>query len=61
MDLSIIIVSWNVKEKLKENLSMLFKSVGDFKFEVFVVDNNSADGSAQMVAQEFPQIFPIGD
>lgn len=53
MDLSIIIVSWNVKDKLRENLVSLFKSEGDFKFEVLVVDNNSGDGSAAMVTAEF--------
>jgi hypothetical protein len=54
MDLSIIIVSWNVKDKLRENLAALFKSEGNFKFEVYVVDNNSQDDSANMVAAEFP-------
>jgi len=54
MDISIIIVSWNVIDKLRENLSALYKSEGDFKFEVLVVDNNSQDGSAAMVAAEFP-------
>ncbi len=53
MDLSIIIVSWNVKEKLKENLLALFKSEGDVSFEIFVVDNNSHDGTAEMVKKEF--------
>lgn len=56
MDLSIIIVSWNVKDKLRDNLSCLFKTEGSFKFEVYVVDNNSTDGSARMVATEFPQV-----
>lgn len=55
MDLSIIIVSWNVREKLRENLKAIFQSDGDLNFEVFVVDNNSKDASADMVAQEFPQ------
>ncbi|MFA6393312.1 MAG: glycosyltransferase family 2 protein [Patescibacteria group bacterium] len=55
MDLSIIIVSWNVAEKLRENLAALFKSRADFSFEVFVVDNNSSDGSAEMVKSEFPR------
>jgi hypothetical protein len=55
MELSIIIVSWNVKEKLRANLRALFASVGAPRFEVFVVDNASADGSAAMVRQEFPQ------
>lgn len=56
MDLSIIIVSWNVKEKLKDNLRALLASQGNFKFEVFVVDNNSEDDSAAMVRLEFPEI-----
>ncbi|MBU4454903.1 glycosyltransferase family 2 protein [Patescibacteria group bacterium] len=53
MDLSIIIVSWNVKEKLRENLLALFKSEGDVSFEIFVADNNSQDGTAEMVKNEF--------
>lgn len=56
MDLSVIIVSWNTKEKLRENLTALYKSEGDFSFEVFVVDNASSDGSAQMVKNEFPDV-----
>lgn len=56
MDLSVIIVSWQVREKLEANLKSLFKSEGSFKFEVFVVDNNSSDGSADMVATLFPEV-----
>lgn len=56
MDLSVIIVSWNVKEKLKANLEALYNSEGDFKFEIFVVDNNSEDGSSLMVQENFPQV-----
>jgi GT2 family glycosyltransferase len=56
MDLSIIIVSWNVKDRLRENLTALLQSQGDFKFEIFVTDNNSGDGSAVMVREEFPSV-----
>ncbi len=56
MKLSIIIISWNVKEKLRENLKSIYASLVDFSFEVVVVDNNSADESAEMVAKDFPQV-----
>lgn len=56
MDLSIIIVSWNVKEILRENLKSIFQSSQNISFEVFVVDNNSSDGSVEMIRQEFPQV-----
>jgi GT2 family glycosyltransferase len=59
MDLSIIIVSWNVKEKIKENLQALYKSKGDFSFEIIVVDNNSADDTVAMIRQEFSQVKVI--
>ena len=55
MDLSIIIVSWNVKEKLKDNLRALYESQ-DVNFEVFVVDNNSRDRTVEMVRKNYPQV-----
>ena len=61
MDLSIIIVSWNVKEKLRANLSALLASKGDFRREIFVVDNFSQDGSATMVASEFSEVKLIAN
>ena len=56
MDLSIIIVSWNVEEKLKNNLKAIFRNSQNINFEVFVVDNNSSDNSAEMVKKDFPQV-----
>jgi hypothetical protein len=56
MDLSIIIVSWNVKEKLAQCLTHLGLSQTNFSFEVLVIDNGSHDGSAEMVAKEFPEV-----
>jgi hypothetical protein len=61
MDLSIIIVSWNVREKLKNNLKAIYESQNDFNFEVFVVDNNSQDGTVAMVKKEFPQVNLIAN
>jgi GT2 family glycosyltransferase len=61
MDLSIVIVSWNVRELLRENLDAIFKSVGVISFEVFVVDNKSGDGTVEMVSREFPQVNLIAN
>ncbi len=55
MDLSIIIVAFRNQEKLRITLEAVFKSVTNFKYEVIVVDNDSKDGTAEMVEREFPQ------
>jgi len=61
MDLSIVIVSWNVREKLKTNLEVISTSEGGLESEVFVVDNNSEDGSAEMVREKFPWVKLIAN
>lgn len=53
--LSIIIVSWNVRELLRKCLTSIFYQT-KIPFEVIVVDNASRDGSAEMVAKNFPQV-----
>ena len=55
--LTIIIVSWNVREYLQSCLTSVFRerqSLGA-DWQVVVVDNASSDGSAAMVKTEFPQ------
>ncbi len=56
MDLSIIIVSYNTRDLLRDCLHTVYASQGDFSYEVIVVDNCSTDASAEMVRQEFPQV-----
>jgi len=55
MDLSIIIVSYNGREHLRKCLQSLAAHGPSVGHEVIVVDNASQDGSAEMVAAEFPQ------
>jgi len=55
-DISVIIVSWNVKDFLRKCLSSIYRFTEGLDFEVFVVDNNSSDGSPGMVKSEFPQV-----
>lgn len=56
LDLSIIIVNWNVRDYLRDCLRSIDKGRGDLSLEVIVVDSASSDGSAGMVAAEFPWV-----
>jgi len=58
-ELSIIIVNWNTRELLKECIQSIYKETKGFSFEIFVVDNASADGSAAMIEREFPDVMLI--
>lgn len=55
MDLSIIVLSYNGKRLLRECLRSIRFADPKLRYEVIVVDNASADGSAEMVAKEFPE------
>jgi GT2 family glycosyltransferase len=61
VDLGIVIVSYNVKDLLRDNLQSVFSSTGKGSIEVVVVDNASHDGSAEMVQAEFPQAFLVAN
>jgi len=54
MKLSICIVTWNTKDLLKKCLLSVYKYPPKCEFEVFVADNNSPDGTADMIEKEFP-------
>ncbi|WP_041597621.1 glycosyltransferase family 2 protein [Granulicella tundricola] len=55
-DVSIIIVSFNTQAILRECLESVFREAHPFRAEVFVVDNASMDGSAEMVERQFPAV-----
>src|SRR3979411_714526 len=52
---SVIVVSYNVKDLLLDCLAALFQRT-EIPFEAVVVDNNSRDGAAAAVEAEFPQV-----
>ena len=58
-DISIIIVSFNTREVLRESLQSVEREQGRLRIEIFVVDNNSHDGSMEMVEAEFPHVKVI--
>lgn len=54
--LSILIVNWNTKDLLRICLQSIERFPPSEPHEVVVVDNASGDGSAEMVASEFPKV-----
>lgn len=59
MKISVIIVNYNVKYFLEVCLHSVLRATNGFDAEVIVVDNNSTDGSMQMVAEKFPTVIRI--
>ncbi len=55
LDLAIVIVNYNTCALLRDCLTSIYQSQGDFTYTVIVVDNASPDDSAAMVRAEFPQ------
>lgn len=71
LDLSVVIVSFNTRELLRECLRSTLASLScppnrdqgasDWSWEAWVVDNASPDGSAAMVAADFPNVRLIAN
>jgi GT2 family glycosyltransferase len=59
MKLSVVIVNYNVKYFLEQCLHSVQKAIKGIDAEIFVVDNNSVDGSTNLVSEKFPEVFLI--
>jgi GT2 family glycosyltransferase len=56
MDLSIIIVSYNTKQLLKNTIESVINTSKGFSYEIIVIDNASLDGSVEMVINNFKSV-----
>jgi GT2 family glycosyltransferase/uncharacterized membrane protein YqaE (UPF0057 family) len=61
LKLSIIIVNYNVKYFLEQALLSVEKAIEGVSADVWVVDNNSIDGSVSMVEEQFPWVKLIAN
>lgn len=61
MKLSVIIVNYNVEHFLDHCLHSVFKALQGIPGEVFVVDNNSVDGSLEMVRRKYGSVKLIAN
>ncbi len=57
MDLSIIIVNYNVKEFLQNLIYSIQKALSNIKTEIIIVDNHSEDGSIEFIREK---LLPFG-
>ena len=61
MKLSVVIVNYNVEHFLEQCLYSVRRAMQGVEGEVFVVDNNSVDGSLKMLAAKFPEVKVIAN
>lgn len=59
IDVSVCIVNWNTRELLRNCLRSAELKTHNIAYEIIVVDNDSADGSAAMVVETFPRVTLI--
>lgn len=56
MDVSFIIVNFNTKALTAQAVASIYKYASNLKFEIFLIDNNSTDGSAAYLKKKFPKL-----
>jgi GT2 family glycosyltransferase len=61
MDLSIIIISYNTEALLRNCLNSVYGAEWKSSYEIIVVDNNSKDGTLEMLRNEFPEVKVIAN
>jgi len=61
IDISIIIVNYNVKEFVKNLLFSLHKALEKYSSEIILIDNASSDGSVKDIREKFPYVKVIAN
>lgn len=61
MKLSVVIVNYNVEHFLEQCLYSVRRAMRGVEGEVYVVDNNSVDGSLKMLSEKFPEVKVIAN
>jgi GT2 family glycosyltransferase len=59
LDLSVVIVNWNTKDLLLKCLASICETIHDLRYDVWLVDNASTDGSVAAAVERFPKIEVI--
>jgi hypothetical protein len=59
LDLTVIIPNYNTRGLLRNCIDSIYRHTEGISFEIICVDGNSPDGSAAMVAKEFPNVILV--
>jgi GT2 family glycosyltransferase len=59
LDISIIVISFNTRDFVLDCLASVHETVNDVSFEVWLVDNNSTDGTVEAVRKAYPDVAII--
>lgn len=55
-DLTISIVSYKTRDLVEKCLKSIYQNTKEISFEIFVIDNDSGDGTMEMIKEKFPQV-----
>ena len=61
MKFSVVIVNYNVRLLLEECIKSVEKALDGIEGDIFVVDNNSSDGSVEYIRERFPKVHIIAN
>jgi N-acetylglucosaminyl-diphospho-decaprenol L-rhamnosyltransferase len=56
MDVSIVLITWKMKSLLDVLLSTIIKYSEGFSYEIVLVDNNSLDGTVELIKEKYPHV-----
>jgi GT2 family glycosyltransferase len=59
LDISVIVVSFNTRDLVLHCLASIYETIKDISFEVWLVDNNSTDGTVRAVGKAYPKVAII--
>ena len=57
INVSIVIISWKMKNLLQSCLQSIYKYTSGVKLEIIAIDNNSQDGTSEMIEEGFPEVI----
>lgn len=59
IDISIVLITWKMKGYLQKLLTSIVDYSEGFSYEILVIDNNSGDGTIEMIERDFKDVIII--